>query len=110
MFGIGAPELILIIVVALIFLGPEKLPETARTIGKTYRDFKRSLDELKGEFDTSINEVKKEAFKITEDDSIQQVKRDMASADKNFTDLLKGENSSPSPPEHPEVAGKKVPH
>ena len=42
MFGIGVPELILILVVGLIVFGPGKLPEVARSLGKGVREFKRA--------------------------------------------------------------------
>ncbi len=47
MFGIGMPEFILILVVALVVLGPKKLPELARSIGKALAEFKRSAEALK---------------------------------------------------------------
>jgi len=47
MFGIGGPELIVILVVALIALGPQRLPEIARALGKAYREFERSLDDVR---------------------------------------------------------------
>jgi sec-independent protein translocase protein TatA len=46
MFGsIGMPELIIILVIALIFFGPGKLPELGNTIGKAIRGFKKAMDE-----------------------------------------------------------------
>ncbi|SDO77953.1 Sec-independent protein translocase subunit TatA/TatB [Selenomonas ruminantium] len=42
MFGIGVPELILILVVGLIVFGPGKLPEVARSLGKGIREFKKA--------------------------------------------------------------------
>ncbi len=44
MFGIGAPELIVILVIALIVFGPGKLPEIGSALGKGLRDFKKSFD------------------------------------------------------------------
>lgn len=46
MFGIGAPEFILIIVIGLIVFGPGKLPELARSIGKGMREFKKATNAL----------------------------------------------------------------
>ena len=46
MFDIGFPEIVLILVIALIVFGPKKLPEIGRTLGKTLREFKRASNEL----------------------------------------------------------------
>ena len=51
MFGIGVPELVIILVVALIIFGPGKLPEIGGALGRGIRDFKKSMegDDAKGE-------------------------------------------------------------
>ncbi|MDX6639005.1 MAG: sec-independent protein translocase protein TatA [Solirubrobacteraceae bacterium] len=41
--NVGAPELIIILIIALIVLGPKKLPEVGRSVGKGMREFKESL-------------------------------------------------------------------
>lgn len=51
MFGIGFPELLVILAVALIVVGPSKLPDLARALGRGYAEFKRATDELKQTFD-----------------------------------------------------------
>jgi sec-independent protein translocase protein TatB len=61
MFGIGMPELILIAVVALIVLGPKKLPDLAKSLGRAVREFQKATTELKETFqvDSEISEAKK---------------------------------------------------
>jgi sec-independent protein translocase protein TatA len=56
MFGsLGMPELLLILVIALIVFGPKKLPEVGRSLGKAMREFKRTTEEIKGKFEEQIN-------------------------------------------------------
>ena len=51
------PELLLILGLALIVLGPKKLPELARALGKGLAEFRRATDELKDEFRQMEREV-----------------------------------------------------
>ena len=50
MFGIGSGELILLLIVALIVLGPERMPKLARDLGRAVAEFRKTSDELRGEF------------------------------------------------------------
>lgn len=64
MFNIGSGELALIAVVALLVLGPKRLPELARGIGKFMREFRRQTDEVRGV-------VEREFYKMDQEVSIQ---------------------------------------
>ncbi len=60
MFGIGMPELILIMAVALIVIGPKKLPDLARSLGRALGEFKKATGELKSSLgvDEELGDVK----------------------------------------------------
>lgn len=49
MFGLGAGELFLIFIIALLFLGPKKLPELAKGLGQAVREFQKARDDMMNE-------------------------------------------------------------
>jgi sec-independent protein translocase protein TatA len=61
--NIGFPGLILILVIALIIFGPNKLPEIGRAVGKSMREFKKATegitDDIKKEIREDVNDAKK---------------------------------------------------
>jgi sec-independent protein translocase protein TatB len=54
MFGLGFGEIVVILVLALVLLGPQKLPEVAKQLGKGLRDFRKATDDLKGQFEREL--------------------------------------------------------
>ncbi len=82
MFGIGMPEMLVILALALIIIGPKKLPDLAKSLGRAMREFKRATNEFKEtiQLESEISEVK-ETF------------NDISDGVKNAVDLnLKSEN------------------
>jgi TatA/E family protein of Tat protein translocase len=61
MFGIGMPEMILILAIALIVIGPKKLPDLAKSLGRAMREFKKATNEFKEtmQIDSELSDVKK---------------------------------------------------
>ncbi len=69
MFNIGPGELIVILILALVLLGPEKLPEMARTVGKGMRELRRATEDLKDQVETEfykLDDDKKPVVKAPE--------------------------------------------
>jgi len=66
MFGIGITEILLIVIVAIIVLGPDKLPDAMIQIAKLFNSVKKSLNDAKTTLDNelNINELKNEANKF----------------------------------------------
>ncbi len=63
MFGIGMQELILIAIIALIVVGPKKLPDLAKTLGKGFSEFKKATEGMTDD----LKETMKEDDKIDDD-------------------------------------------
>lgn len=57
MFGIGFPELLLILALALVVIGPKRLPDIARALGRGFTEFKNATDELKSSFNNEVRQA-----------------------------------------------------
>ncbi|MFH2124404.1 MAG: twin-arginine translocase TatA/TatE family subunit [Pseudomonadota bacterium] len=102
MFGIGLPEMILILALALIVVGPDKLPDLARSMAKGVMDLKKTAEALKKN--------------LTEDGTLDSIKSDLnnavhgrqdnllESSDQSWKTLEPGEGVNP----HPDKPADKV--
>ncbi len=72
MFGIGMPELLVILGLALIILGPKKLPEIARGLGKAMREFRRATDDMREQFEEETRELKDATETLKEEVSFEE--------------------------------------
>lgn len=95
MFGIGMPELIMILVVALIVIGPKKLPELARSLGKALNEFKSATQDFKDSIDTEVKDIKN----LDKKEIGQLGKRYKQNQENNAADKA---NEQPIKPEEPE--------
>jgi Tat protein translocase TatB subunit len=73
MFGIGTWELVVILALALIILGPAKLPQVAKSIGKGLASLRKSADEVKKEID--LDGLTSEITDITADSEVAELKQ-----------------------------------
>lgn len=78
-FGIGLPEMALILVIALLVFGPKKLPEIGRSMGKALRGFQDASKEFESEFKReaqNIEESVKMQARLEEDKAAAKVESD----------------------------------
>lgn len=115
MFGVGYPEMAILLVAALVIFGPGKLPEVAGQLGRAVRDFRRMTADLTGEFEKTISEVDdiKQAFRGEVDSMTSQVnsvtksvKKDLAETTASLEGAAKSTGAAKTRP--PKPAAKTV--
>jgi Tat protein translocase TatB subunit len=95
MFGIGMPELLVILVIALLVVGPKRLPDLAKTFGKGLSEFRKATE--------GATETLKESLRVDE------IKQDVEDIKESFlSDKSHDAAGSPSPSSPPKAAEEKM--
>ena len=87
MFGLGFGEVILILVIALVFIGPKKLPELAKGLGKGLREFQNAAKGFQDQITKEVDEIKPK-FDHEDLPSVQAIKEELK------TDVLPSSNGT----------------
>ncbi len=115
MFGMSFGEILIIAVIAILFLGPEKLPDAMVKIAKFFKSFKKSINEAKDtiEQEMHIAELKEGAisYKKQLEESVNDVKKEVnviEDLNDNLTDITDSVTKLDKPKKKPKKKVKKI--
>jgi Tat protein translocase TatB subunit len=112
MFGIGMPEFLVILVVALIVLGPKRLPDVARLLGRGLAEFRRATEDLTGELRDAQAAIEEEARQaqraVTRKSAPQRVVERKPPETAPAAETKGGQPGSPAPPAGDAKGGEPV--
>jgi sec-independent protein translocase protein TatB len=116
MFGMSFGEILMIAVIAILFIGPDKLPDAMVKVAKFFKSMKRTINEAKDtiEHEMQIKELKDEAitYKQKLEDSVNDIKRDhsidiMDDLNSGITDIKDSVTKLDTPPSKKKKSKKK---
>ena len=81
MFNIGLPELLIIVAIALIVFGPNKLPELAKAFGRAMREFKKATEEVKESFEAETKDLEEFKHTLTDENLLADLAEQVSSTD-----------------------------
>jgi Tat protein translocase TatB subunit len=79
-FNIGFPELLIIVAIALIVFGPNKLPELAKAFGKAMREFKKATEEVKESFEAETKDLEELKSSLTQENFLTDLAEEITTS------------------------------
>ena len=94
MFGIGMQELIIIAIIALLIVGPKKLPDLAKTLGKSFGELRRAADDITDDFKKTMKDDEKQNDDGLKDSLLLKKTEDEETKPENFENKKEKNESS----------------